>query len=69
MKMNLDCGEKWAAGVQFLWEWGGHSSTGKSGWRSSTVGTSESNSYGWHDEKASLWQQSRMVELVCRAEL
>ena len=39
------CGGKWAAREQFLWGWGGHSTTGELRWRNS-ADASESHLHG-----------------------
>ena len=62
----------WGAREQFLWGWGGRSTTGERG--SSSYGDGEvvpplgSQLHGWQDGLGGLWQQSGMVEMVCRPE-
>ena len=88
----------WGVREQFLWGWGGRSTTGERGSSSygdvggrSTTGERGSSSYGdgeavpplgsegeeapserqvhgWQDGRDGLWQQSGVVELVCRLE-
>ena len=58
----------WGAREQFFWGWGDRSTTGERGWRSSAVGTSERQLHGWQDGRGGLWQQSGVVQPVCRPE-